>query len=156
MAGGAAGTFYGAAVLAWYPDPIVVVRGREVVEFTTFRTAARSVFRPALWFAIVGSTFSAVDCFAETARNKRDSWNAVFGGMAAGLVMGSVTKRIDYMTVTSLAMGLVMGAVDYSGPDTTAKPMEVKKKMHDVLPQTHQESQDLAALKEKYPKYKNL
>jgi len=156
LVGGAAGTFFGAACLAWYPDPIVTVRGRDVVEFTSIRTAARSVMRPALWFALVGSTFSAVDCFAETARNKKDSWNAVLGGMATGLVMGSVTKRVDYMTVTSLAMGLVMGAVDYSGPHTTAKPMEVKKKMHDVMPETHAESEDLAALKEKYPKYKHL
>jgi len=145
LAGGAAGTFFGAACLAWYPDPIVTVRGRDVVEFTSVRSAARSVGRPALWFALVGATFSAVDCFAESARNKQDSWNAVLGGMACGLVMGSITKRIDYMTVTSLGMGLVMGALNYSGPDTTANPMEVKKKMHDVLPQTHVESTELAA-----------
>lgn len=143
-------------MLAWYPDPIVTVRGRDVVEFTSIRSAARSVGRPALWFALVGSTFSAVDCFAETARNKQDSWNAVLGGMAAGLVMGSITRRVDYMTVTSLAMGLVMGGLDYSGPDTTAKPMEAVQKMHDVLPKTHVESNDLAALKQKYPQYKHL
>ena len=142
--------------MAWYPDPIVTIRGRDVVEFTSVRSAARSVGRPALWFALVGSTFSAVDCFAESARNQQDSWNAVYGGMAAGLVMGSITRRIDYMTVTSLAMGLVMGALDYSGPDTTAKPMEVKSKMHNVMPETHVESDDLAALKAKYPQYKHL
>ena len=106
-------------------------------------------------FAVVGSTFSAVDCLAETARNKKDSWNAVLGGMATGLVMGSFTKRVDYMTVTALGMGLVMGALDYSGPDTTAKPMEVKERMHGVMPQTHKESDELAQLKEKYPKFKN-
>lgn len=105
---------------------------------------------------MVGATFSAVDCFAQVARNKKDSWNAVLGGMAAGLVMGSITKRVDYMTVTSLAMGIVMGALDYSGPHTTAKPMEVKEKMHGVMPETHKESDDLASLKTKYPQYKNL
>lgn len=156
MAGAAAGTFFGAAALAWYPDPIVTVRGRDVVEFTSLRTVGNSLMRPALWFALAGATFSAVDCFAETSRNTRDSWNAVAGGMAAGLVMGSVTKRIDYMTVCSLGMGLVMGALDYSGPNTTAKPEEVKEKMHGVMPETHQESEDLANLKVKYPKYKNL
>lgn len=134
----------------------MAVRGRDVVELTTLRTVGNSIFRPALWFAMVGATFSAVDCFAETSRNTKDSWNAVYGGMAAGLVMGSVTKRVDYMTVTSLAMGLVMGAIDYSGPHTTAKPMEVKEKMHGVMPETHKESDDLASLKVKYPKYKNL
>ena len=156
LTGGAAGTFYGAAAMAWYPDPITSYRGRDIVEFTSARTVARSVLRPALWFAVVGATFSAVDCMAQSARNSNDSWNATIGGMAAGFVMGSVTKRFDYMTASALGMGLLMGALDYSGPNTVNKPEEVNEKMHGVMPKTHKESEELASLKEKYPKYKHL
>lgn len=156
MAGGAAGTFYGAAALAWYPDHLTVdARGRDVVEFMSAKQVSKAMLRPGLWFAVVGATFTAVDCLAESARNTRDSWNATMGGVAAGLVMGMTTKRIDYMTCTAMGMGLLMGILDYSGPYPVALPLEVKEKMYGVLPETHVESKELAALKEKYPKFKN-
>ena len=156
VAGVAAGTFYGACTLAWYPDSLVSYRGREIVEFTSARTVARSLLRPAVWFAVVGATFSAVECMAQSARNKDDSWNATIGGMATGLVMGSIFKRFDYMTCSALGMGLLMGVLDYSGPNTSAKPQEAYEKLYGVMPKTFKESEDLEALKEKYPKYKDL
>jgi predicted lipid-binding transport protein (Tim44 family) len=154
--GGTAGTFFGACALAWYPDYIVTYRGRDVVEFTSVRTVATSLLRPAVWFAVVGATFSAADCMAQSARNKDDSWNAAIGGMAAGFVMGSIFKRFDYMTSSALGMGLLMGVLDWTGPNTSSKPEEAFEKMYGVMPETHQESNELAALKEKYPKYKDL
>jgi hypothetical protein len=51
---------------------------------------------------------------------------------------------------------LLMGALDYSGPNTVNRPEEVNEKMHGVMPKTHKESEELASLKEKYPKYKHL
>ena len=93
-----------------------------------------------------GLAFAAVECYAESARGKTDSWNSMLGGMAAGAVVGSITKRIDIVTSTSLAMGVFLFAVDYAGPlgglDESA---EVRKdRMYGVLPSQHLESETLS------------
>ena len=66
--------------------------------------------------AIAGATFSAVECAAESFQDSEDSWNSMIGGMAAGVVIGSRTKRFNVMTSTVFATGLAMLAFDYTGP----------------------------------------
>ena len=107
--------------------------------------------------ALAGATFSAVECAAETIRESDDSWNSMFGGMAAGAVIGARTKRFDVMTSTAFATGLAMLAFDYTGPMVGQDNMkgEMHKRMYGVLPNKHVESPELAALKEKYPKFKD-
>lgn len=152
-----AGTFLGSCQVAWYPDPVTSDAGMGgVVGKTDVRAVARAVFRPALWMAAAGAAFAAVECFAAEARQKNDSWNSVMGGMAAGAVIGATTKRFDLMTSSAMGFGLLIGILDYSGPDTVRDPFELKSKMYDVLPATHKESEAIKGLKEKYPKFKNL
>lgn len=151
--GGAAGTFYGACEVAWYPDPIVSTPKGVIIQKTSFAAVGRSLMRPAVWCALAGCAFSAVDCIVESSRNKKDHWNSVAGGMAAGLVVGATTKRFDIMTTTALGMGLLLGVMDGLGGATVADPIKVRHKQRDVLPAQHQESEALKGLKEKYPKF---
>jgi len=161
MVGSVAGTFFGSMQVAWYPDPVVSAKRfgdtvHKSVDTSDLRAIVRMVSRPALWFSAAGGSFAAAECLAESARGKEDSWNSVIGGAIAGAVIGSKTGRFDIMTATAVGMGLFLGILDFSGPDTVWNKDELRYKMHGVLPQKHRESEDLAALKEKYPKFKDL
>mmetsp|Transcript_27344 Transcript_27344/g.38496 ORF Transcript_27344/g.38496 Transcript_27344/m.38496 type:complete len:192 (+) Transcript_27344:63-638(+) len=159
-AGAGVGTFMGACQVAWYPDPVVSetkkMAGAVIAKSSDSGTVIRGMIRPAMWMAAAGSAFAMGECLAETFRNKSDSWNAVVGGMASGAVMGATTRRFDIMTAAALGMGLVMGIVDASGPATVHNQEGLAHKMHGTLPETHQETEALASLKEKYPQYKHI
>ena len=154
--GAASGTFFGAVQLAWFPDPIAF--DKRFAAKSDPRGVARALIRPSFWMSAAGLAFAAVECYAESARGKADSWNSMLGGMAAGAVVGSITKRIDIVTSTSLAMGVFLFAVDYDGPlgglDENAEAR--KERMYGVLPSKHRESENLSSLKEKYPQFKDL
>jgi hypothetical protein len=155
-AGAAAGTFFGACQIAWFPDPLPSAKGITVVGRTAASAVAGSLLRPATYMSLAAASFCFVECMSESMRNKKDSWNSVLGGFAAGMVMGSVTKRFDIMTSMALGTGLVMGTTDFIGPSTVVFPVEKKERDFGVLPKTHVESEALAGLKEKYPKFKDL
>jgi len=159
IVGVAAGTFFGACSLAWFPDPITSSkRFGGVSGKSDIRAVARSLARPSFWMASAAASFAAVECLAEKSRGKQDSWNAALGGMAAGAVLGSMSRRADIMTSSALGMGLFLFALDFSGPSTIqeSKQKELNEKMYGVLPLQHKESDALSALKKTYPKFKNL
>mmetsp|Transcript_996 Transcript_996/g.1772 ORF Transcript_996/g.1772 Transcript_996/m.1772 type:complete len:202 (-) Transcript_996:236-841(-) len=168
--GAAAGTAFAACQLAWYPDPVQTT-SRFIRNAATSTTAAasssglsdsrailRTIARPAFWMSAAGAAFAAAECTAEAARGKSDSWNATIGGMAAGLVAGAVSQKPGIMVSTSLGLGLFMFALDMTSPSSVYEGHqdEVTHKMYGVLPKTHKESEELADLKEKYPKFQNL
>lgn len=159
--GAAAGTAFAACQLAWYPDPVQTT-GRFVRHSSPGLSDTRAIFRtigrPAFWMSAAGAAFAAAECTAEAARGKSDSWNAAIGGMAGGFVAGAVSKRPGIMVSTALGMGLFMFALDMTSPSSVYEPHqgEVSHKMYGVLPKTHKESEELANLKEKYPKFQNL
>merc|ERR1740124_1846118 len=64
---------------------------------------------------------------------------------------------MDIMTSAACATGLMMLAMDYTGPLDGQDNMqdEMKKRMYGVLPTQHKESAELSALKEKFPKFKD-
>mmetsp|Transcript_7845 Transcript_7845/g.7419 ORF Transcript_7845/g.7419 Transcript_7845/m.7419 type:complete len:193 (-) Transcript_7845:103-681(-) len=157
MAGAAAGTLFGSAQLAWYPDAITSgTRFGGVIGKTDKRAIIRSLARPALWMSSAAAAFAAVECGSESVREKKDSFNAMLGGMAAGFVIAATTRRVDIMTSAAFGMGLFMFALDMTGESTVFNRDEVKEKMHGVLPTKHQESAALSALKDKYPQHKGL
>lgn len=157
MVGTAAGTFFGSCQLAWYPDPVTSERRfGGVAGKTDFHAIVRGLSRPAMWMAASAGAFAAVECAAESARGRKDSWNAFWGGMAAGAVIGATTKRFDIMFSTALGTGLLVAALDFHGPNVEREPFQLREKMHGVLPVKHQESDALRSLKEKYPKWENL
>jgi len=159
VVGAAAGTFFAACQLAWYPDPIQTVgRFARNTGPSDSKAVMRVIARPAFWMSAAGAAFAAAECTAEAARGKTDSVNAAIGGMAGGFVMGSVTKKPGVAFSSSLAMGLLMFALDMTGPSPVweGNQAALTKKMYGHLPKTHQESEALASLKEKYPKFKNV
>jgi len=131
---------------------------RATGPVSDYKAIARTISRPAFWMSAACATFASVECLAESARGKKDPWNASIGGMAAGLVAAATTKRADIMTSTALGLGLFMFALDFTGESTIheSSQMELRDKMYGILPKVHKESDDLAALKEKYPETKDL
>ena len=158
--GAAAGCFFGAIHLTWYPDPPAPPIGGAAKRFatSTSRNIIKTISRPAFWMAAASAAFASVECLAEAARGKQDSWNASLGGMAAGLVIGATTKRADIMVSTATGLGLFMFALDFTGENTVHEnsKLELKNRMHGTLPRVHKESDALASLKEKYPECKEL
>lgn len=157
MAGAVAGTLFGSAQLAWYPDPATSEkRFGGILGQTDKRAIIRTMARPALWMSAAAGTFSAVECLAESFREKNDSVNAMLGGMAAGAIIGATTRRVDVMTSAAFGMGLFQLALDMTGESSVWDQDHVKEKMYGVLPSKHKESDALSALKDKYPEYKHL
>jgi hypothetical protein len=114
-----AGAFFGAGSAAWNPEPIVNPDkkfGAGAPVKSDPRALGRAMMRPAIWFGAVSASFTAAECLCESARNKRDSLNAGFGGIVAGAVMGSMFRRVDFMAATSLGCGIVMFAVTMGSP----------------------------------------
>ena len=157
MLGAGVGTFVGSIQAAWYPDPITSSkRFGGVVGHTDSKALFRTVARPALFFAITGSTFAFTECAAETFRGlekKEDGINSLIGGFVTGAVMGATTKRFDIMAASAIGTGLFMWGFAASGNGSVWNKEDLKYKRTGVLPATHKDSDALASLKEKYPKY---
>lgn len=93
----------------------------------------------------------------ESARNEtKDPWNSLVAGAAGGAVIGLTNGRPQIVAATALGMGLFMACLDLSGPKTVADEKELEYKILGVLPKQHEESDALMALKDKFPKYKDL
>lgn len=164
LMGGLVGTFFGSCSNLWFPDPLPVPNSSKKFGATalskTTETAARSALfyglvRPAIWFGAVGASFAAAECVAESIRGKKDSVNAGFGGVVAGAVMGSIFRRADLMVSSAMGCGLLMFSFDFAISNTEADRPQVYRKMYDTLPEKHEESETLWALKEKYQKFKD-
>mmetsp|Transcript_21732 Transcript_21732/g.33165 ORF Transcript_21732/g.33165 Transcript_21732/m.33165 type:complete len:197 (-) Transcript_21732:160-750(-) len=161
LVGAATGAFYGGCIMAWNPDNYAVTRHSHPrlmggAGIASSAAIMKKIGAPTIWLTATCMTFSLVDCMAESLREIKDPWNAVFGGIAAGLVMGSTTRRWDYMTVAAMGCGVAAGALELYGPYTEHDPEYIRRKVYDTLPLKHEESQTLKQLKEKYPKFKDL
>lgn len=78
--------------------------------------------------------------------------------MAGFVIGGLTTRRFDIATSAALGTGLVMGLCDLVGPMANYAMAHNQNDQFDrsIRPKTHVESDELRALKEKYPKFKNL
>jgi len=56
----------------------------------------------------------------------------------------------------AIGVGLLMTAVDMSGPKTVRDEEALEYKRKGLLPKQHQESEALVALKELFPQHKDL
>jgi hypothetical protein len=68
------------------------------------------------------------------------------GGAAAGVILGSLSKRLDVMASAALGIGLLMAMVEYNSHFIAVGASEVPTAM----------GPSVAELKERYPRYKNL
>lgn len=163
LTGVSAGVAYGAFQWAWYPDKFTFghkgsilpgpARGIDYLNMT--------VLRPAVYFSLIGITFAGVESFLEEVRGNKspvkDPWNTAGAGFAAGMVMGGFyTRRLDIASMTGLGIGLLMGAMELNGPNIIVDPKTQKERnFPEKVPVQFEESPELAALKEKYPAYKD-
>ena len=99
-------------------------------------------------------TFTFTQMNFETQREIRDPWNAVYGGFVTGFLGGfSYSKRIDRSIASGLALGVGMGLADLAGFWWAWEPEQPPKK---IRAKKYQEGEELRALKELYPKYKDI
>uniref|UniRef100_A0A7R9WW37 NADH dehydrogenase [ubiquinone] 1 alpha subcomplex subunit 11 n=1 Tax=Craspedostauros australis TaxID=1486917 RepID=A0A7R9WW37_9STRA len=160
MQGAGAGIAYGICHWAFYPDKFVFSHKNTVLPGPSrgMQYLNATMLRPSIYFTAVSVTFAAVESLLEELRGShKDPVNTASAGFAAGLVMGGFfTRRFDIAGVTGLGMSLIMGCVELNGPNLITDPEKQQKKLFpESVPVKFEESEELFALKEKYPAYKD-
>jgi len=69
----------------------------------------------AVTFMGVGAVYAGGECLAEGIRGKHDFWNGVFGGFAAGTVLGVRIGRPGVSLGAGAALAAMSAVVDSSG-----------------------------------------
>jgi len=153
------GAFYNLVAVPWQPDPVEHLPKGAIKFRDNWKFFRGGFVRPMALFSVIGMTFSGVECLMEGVRDpesKSRHWNTAAGGFASGMVMGATTKRLDIALVAGAATGIFMGCVAYNGMSYTSDPYQMAMKVGGKWPVQYRESSELAALKEKYPDYKDL
>jgi len=150
----------GAGRLSWYPDPYRFdMKNTRVAKNLGMTYVIRNLQPTVLYSAIVCGVYTAVDCFFENLRdeNKQSTYvNSTLAGMAAGMVMGTLTRRLDIMATSALGVGLVSGVMEFNGQTHYADAKHAQTKWWEILPPQSKETDELKDLKEKYPEFKHL
>jgi hypothetical protein len=161
LEGVAGGVFFGMVRLAWYPDPYVYDYKNTRIPITMdMRYVLRGLRNPVVVMGVASGAFGLTECLVEQMRDpaKESTWvNAMYGGAAAGLVMGATTKRFDIMTTFALGTGILMGMVEFCGLDGSPKKKNTTGEVwFNVKPPQEVESVALQDLKKQYPEWRNL
>ncbi|KAF9435180.1 hypothetical protein BGZ76_006762 [Entomortierella beljakovae] len=72
-------------------------------------------------FAAMAGVFAATDAAVGNVREKKDAWNSVAAGCAAGLVAGGFQRNGQTMVGGCAIMGAMMGLFDLSGNSLKGK-----------------------------------
>lgn len=147
-------------MLAWHPDPYMFdVKNTVVPRALNLQYILRGLKAPMMWSTAVCGVFSLTECLVEQLRDESKHsthWNAALAGAASGLVMGSMSRRLDIMATSALGVGLVMGMVEFNGQTYVSDLDHAERKWDERMPLQEPESDTLKALKEKYPEFKHL
>lgn len=160
----------GAGILSWYPDPYRFdIKNTKIPFALNVQYFLKGIKAPVLWGVMVCGVFSGVDCVMENLRDESHHAtyvNSVVAGAAAGMVMGSMSKRIDVMATTALGTGLLMGMIEYNSlaKSNSASAQTSETSLKEFIaarkpkPNTMfiDDSNITTELKEKYPEYKNI
>jgi hypothetical protein len=150
------GVLAGSAMLAFYPDPYRFdVKGTVVPQALNIRYILNGLRGPMMWSSVVCATYTGVECIVEQMRDesKQSTFvNAGVAGAASGLVMGSMSKRLDIMATTALGLGMLMGLIEFNGQKMQQGPVASSFTSRASI----KESEAVQQLKEKYPEYKNM
>lgn len=151
------GLLYGGMLIVRSPDYARDMRG-NIIEMVPTSVLMRRLLSPPILFSTVAATYTIMESNSESLRQKADPWNAAVGGGFAGLLIGLLTKRMDKVMPAALGCSVVMATIDGFGLGMkfVEEAMAEKKASSVVNPKKHQESEELVALKEKYPKFKDL
>lgn len=146
--------------MAYYPDKFAYSQKGTVTAGPSrgVKYFVHTTVRPAVAFSVVTITYAAAESFLEELKGShhKDPWNSAFAGAAAGMVLGGFfARRFDVAAMTALGTGLLMGMVDFNGPNIITDPVsQAKKKFPETVTATFEESEGLKDLKNKYPEFK--
>ncbi|OEU12282.1 hypothetical protein FRACYDRAFT_270572 [Fragilariopsis cylindrus CCMP1102] len=155
-----AGTAFGAFQMAYYPDRFAYAQKGTVLSgpVRSLNYIKHAVFRPAMIFSAVTVTYAAAESFLSEIKGttSKDPWNSAFAGAAAGMVLGGfLTRRFDIATTSAIGTGLIMGLIDFNGPNIICDPDTKQARCFPAKVSTvFEESEELKNLKEKYPAFK--
>jgi len=155
-----AGVAYGAFHMAYYPDKFAYAQKNTIVSGPNrgINYLKHIVFRPVMIFSAVTVTYAAVESLFSEMKGTtgKDPWNSAFAGAAAGMVLGGfVTRRFDIATTSAIGTGLIMGLIDFNGPNIMCDPEKRQaRSFPSTIPSVFKESEALKDLKEKYPAFK--
>eukprot|EP00475_Leptophrys_vorax_P041754 TRINITY_DN78803_c0_g1_i1.p1 TRINITY_DN78803_c0_g1~~TRINITY_DN78803_c0_g1_i1.p1 ORF type:complete len:157 (-),score=14.90 TRINITY_DN78803_c0_g1_i1:359-829(-) len=108
------GSVAGAIVATWQNVPAVE---RNVALPALIKTG-RVMGRYGAYFAAVGSAFAAADAISQEARGKKDLWNGVVGGLAAGAVVGLQANSLPVAAGACASLAVASAVIDASGHAT--------------------------------------
>jgi len=114
LSSGLLGLVSGAVAATWQDVPAV----QRNLAWPALQRTARVMGAYGGLFASVGGAFSLTDALACEVRGKRDIWNGVFGGLAAGGVVGLRAGSLPVTVGASLLLASVSALVDASGQVT--------------------------------------
>lgn len=145
-------------MMAWYPDPVHYdIKNTVVARNIGLKTAMRTMRGPILWSSLVCGAFSGMECIMEQLRDEThaSTWvNSTVAGGVAGMVLGSMSKRVDVMAATALGVGMLTGMIDFNGSRFASTPKRTTGMEGAAMREQEQLAVD--ALKEKYPEFKDL
>eukprot|EP00897_Mesotaenium_endlicherianum_P003973 jgi/Mesen1/3603/ME000020S03135 len=108
------GTITGAIKATWQDIPAV----QRNQAMPALMKTGKIMGAYGLLFAAIGGVFSFTDAMAEELRGKKDIWNGVYGGAAAGSILGLRVGRLPIGVGAAAAFAAMSAAVDASGQVT--------------------------------------
>lgn len=118
VSGLVAGSIWGSVVAAWRDIPAV----ERNVALPALKKTFRIMGDYGVTYGAVAGVFALTDASVEKLRGKKDIWNGVMGGLAAGTVLGLRARSLKVGLATSGALAAVSAIVDASG-QTTRTPI---------------------------------
>lgn len=113
-----AGSVWGSVVAAWQDVPAV----ERNVALPALKKTLRIMGNYGATYAAVAGVFAITDASVENIRGKKDFWNGVAGGLAAGTVLGFRARSLRVGLAACGSLAAVSAVVDVSG-QTTRTPM---------------------------------
>lgn len=113
-----AGSIWGSVVAAWQDVPAV----ERNVALPALKKTLRIMGNYGATYGAVAGVFALTDASVETLRGKKDMWNGVIGGLAAGTVLGFRARSLKIGLAASASLAAVSAIVDASG-QTTRTPI---------------------------------
>lgn len=106
-----AGAFTGALTANWGDIPQVL----QDKPLPALKRTGAIMGVYGMTFAAVGLAYTGIDCVAETFRGKKDMWNGVLGGAAAGAMLGLRLGRLPVGVGAAAALAFTSAVVDTTG-----------------------------------------
>ncbi|KAH7300678.1 hypothetical protein KP509_24G074200 [Ceratopteris richardii] len=113
-----AGSVWGSVVAAWRDVPAI----ERNVALPALKKTLRIMGNYGLTYGAVAGVFAFTDASVEQLRGKKDLWNGVIGGLAAGTVLGIRSRSLRVGLAASGSLAAVSAIVD-AGGHTTRTPI---------------------------------